>query len=197
MTETVVETASVALVAGDRVKIAEQARDAAGYNVPERVLGKVGKLDFLDASVGWYVRPEDGERGAYVGTEYLTKLTEADELRAEIERLTKLVATVTTQRDTVLSEFQDRARTAIVSAAESTYNDADEFDDLLSTLDLEGRLREFNVRVDFQSSFYTTVEATSLSAALGEAGSSDFVRDWVRNNPDGDWLDNVDADEDQ
>lgn len=202
MSETAVETKTeTTLFAGDRVKVATNAFDGAGYAVPSRILGSVGKLDFLDGYSGWYVLPEDGRTGAYVAAQYLTKFTETDELRGQVEKLTAEVAKLTVARDeqtVALDQFKTAVRNALVDKAESSYtDDAEPFDDLLATLDLEPRVRDFNVRVDLEGSFYTTIEATSLDEALSKAQDYGFVREYIAENIDGDWLDSTGAEEDE
>ena len=203
MSEAVTETAPVVLMAGDRVKVATgNVYDATGSFVRSSILGKVGKLDFLDSYSGWYVRPEDGSLSAYVGAQFLTKVDEASELRAEVEKLTAEVARLTTARDaqaTALAAFKNSTRIVLVREAEESASygtDDTNYDSLLSELDLDGRERDFDLRVNFEGSFDVTITATSLDAAIGEASDYDYVREYVRDNNDGNWLDNVEATDD-
>lgn len=198
MTVTIEETAVAPLKAGDRVKVADEAFSTEGFRAT--VQGQEGNLDFI-ASAGWYVITDEG-RGSYVAPKYLTKVLRSDELQAEINRLQAEVTRLTAERDakaTALTAFQDSTRDALISAAESAegvYGSGapEPFDELLNALNLDPRDRDFDIRVDFDGSFYVTISATSLDAAV-ESVDSDYVREYVSNNLYGDWLDDVRADE--
>lgn len=205
MTETVNETTTapepVTFREGDRVKVAGSAFDGAGYATPTRVLGKVAKLAEFDYYSGWYVVPEGGSTGGYVSPKYLTPFTETDELRERITTLETAVATATARVDAqtdALATFQARVREALVAKADDVDDDdAEPFDDLLDTLGLDPRVREFSVRVEVRGSYFTTVEATSLDAAIQQAREFSAVREYLSEdyNMQSGWLDDVEADE--
>jgi hypothetical protein len=213
MTETAVETSTLAT--GDLAKVKEYPKDAAGNEIGDRLTGQTVRLDFLDSYSGWFVRPVNGEIGGYVGPQYLNKIRsmdgtylpatdaaaeEAAKLREENNRLTLAVNELTAKSESferALSAFKEATRNALVSKAESADQDyeAEVFDNLLDTLDLPEREREFELRVRFDGSFYVTVTATSLDSAISQAEKFQFVRDYFDNNPEGSWLDTVEAED--
>lgn len=180
MSVTAVET--VALMSGDTVRVSVDAEDRSG-NAALDARGKQATLDYLDGYSGWFVRPIDGSYGTFVAAEYLTKVTEADTLREQVDVLTAKLAEMTRAAEALreapraeLSAFQAKVEQAISGAADDDDGDSDNLlNGVLESLGLDLLTREYEITVRFNGSYSVTVNATSEDNATEQVDKDDVV----------------------
>jgi hypothetical protein len=178
-------TALPALRPGDLVRVSEDALDGSGYS-SGNVRGKVAKLDFLDDYSGWFVRPSDNGSAAYVLARYLTRVTEADVLREQVESLTAKLATAVDRGATALESldsFRLKVRETAEGAAEDNSDLYEPLSGLLEALGLDPLEQDFDVQVSFRGSYTVSIRAASEDAAREDVSARTIV-DYIADNRD-------------